>query len=313
MDYLWIWASAAAALFQALRYASLKELNRHLSAFVTGYARVLFALPILLVHLVAVLIVKDVPLPAMSATFLLFAGLGAAGQFLGTVLMVRLFQLGNFAVGTMLAKADAVMTAILGTLLFSEVISGAGWLAILVTVAGVLIVSAARFRLMVSAGGAPPGSPALSVFEVLLGPSTRLGLLIALVNAASYLVLREAIVSLKSDGGPAVDAAVAGTAMTVLSCLMIGGWLLITDREGLKGIGRHLGICCFAGFASAFGTLLWFFATALTNASYVAAVAQVQIVFALALSRFWFRETILPWELGGIVVILAGVLMFRIA
>ena len=33
---------------------------------------------------------------------------------------------------------------------------------------------------------------------------------------------------------------------------------------------------------------------ALTNASYVAAVAQVQIVFVLAISRYWFRETIRP-------------------
>lgn len=309
MDYLWIWVSVAAALFQALRYAALKELNKHLSAFVTGYARVLFALPLLAAHLAGVLWLRDAPFPAMSPRFLLLAGFGSLGQFLGTVLMVRLFQLGNFAVGTMLAKTDAVMTALLGTALFTEIISGAGWLAILVTVAGVMMVSAARFRLM-SAGTAGGGG---SRGPLLLGPATRLGLLIALVNALSFLVLREAILDLRSGAGPAVDAAVAGTVMTAMSCVLIGAWLLATDRAGLKGIGRHLGICSIAGIASALGTLLWFLATALTNASYVAAVAQVQIAFALALSRFWFKERILPLELAGIATILAGVLLFRLA
>lgn len=307
MDYLWIWASVAAALFQALRYASLKELNKHLSAFVTGYARVLFALPVMVVYPAVMLWVKDVPLPAMSMKFLLLTALGSLGQFLGTVLMVRVFQLGNFAVGTMLAKTDAVMTALIGTLLFTEIISGAGWIAILVTVAGVLTVSAARIN--VSPASAPRAS---SLSEMLLAPSTQLGLLIALVNAVSFLLLKDAVATLQSPGGPAVDAAVAGAVLTLMSCVMIGVWLVITDRDGLMRIRRHLRLCWFAGIASALGTLLWFLATALTNASYVAAVAQIQIVFALAISRFWFRETILWLELVGIAVILAGVLLFRL-
>ncbi len=307
MDYLWIWASVAAALFQALRYASLKELNKHLPVMVTGYARVLFALPLLVAYPAIMLWAKDVPLPAMSAKFLLFTALGSLGQFLGTVLMVRLFQLGNFAVGTMLAKTDAVMTALIGTILFTEIITGAGWVAILVTVAGVLTVSAARFNL-----GTAAASRSASLGAMLLGPSTRLGLLIALVNAVSFLLLKDAVATLKSPGGPAVDAAVAGAALTLMSCAMIGIWLVITDRDGLMRIGRHLRLCWFAGIASALGTLLWFLATALTNASYVAAVAQVQIVFALAISRLWFKETILPLELAGIAVILGGILLFRL-
>lgn len=309
MDYLWIWATVAAALFQALRYAALKELNKHLPAMVTGYVRVLFALPLLAAYLSAVLVMKGVPFPTMNATFLLFAALGSLGQFLATVLMVRLFQLGNFAVGTMLAKTDAIMTALIGTVLFSELISGAGWLAILVTVAGVLTVSAARLPVLKAASGSGPNKATFA--EALLSPSTQLGLLIALVNAVSFLLLKDAMKTLASPGGPAVEAATAGAVMTLMSCVMIGVWLLATDRKGLAAIRQHLGLCWFAGLASALGTLLWFLATALTNASYVAAVAQIQIVFALALSHFWFRETILWLELLGIAVILAGVVLFR--
>lgn len=310
MDHLWIWAAVAAALFQALRYAALKELNKHLPAMVTGYVRLIFALPLLIAYLAVVLTVKGVPLPAMNARFLLMAALGSLGQFLATVLMVRIFQLGNFAVGTMLAKTDAIMTALIGTALFSEIIGGAGWMAILVTVAGVLTVSAARMPALNAASRSGPLRTLLAA--MLLSPATQLGLLVALINAVSFLLLKDAIKTLASPGGPAVDAAAAGAVMTLMSCVMIGVWLAATDRKGLAAIGRHLGLCTFAGLASALGTLLWFLATALTNASYVAAVAQIQIVFALALSRFWFRESILWLELAGIAVILAGILLFRL-
>ena len=307
MAYLWIVAAASAAFFQALRYASLKELNKYLSPAVTGYTRILFALPLLLIHLWVVLHVTGQPLPQLSPWFLAMTGLGALGQFLGTVLMVRLFQIGNFAVGTMLAKADAVITAIIGSLLFSEHISGAGWFAILVTVAGVMIVSTGRLP---SGSLLSSGTP---IANLVFGPSTRLGLIIAVVNAVSYLLIREAMLDLKFGQGVSatVAAATAGTVLTALSAAFLGIWLLVMERPGLRLIRHHAGLGCFIGVASALGTLLWFLATALTNASYVAAVAQVQIVFALAISHYWFRESIRSIELAGIALILAGVLLFR--
>ncbi len=307
MEQIWIWASVLAALCQALRYASLKELNQHLPAFVTSYARVLFALPILLLHLAGMLWWTGAALPSMSTAFFVYTGLTAAGQFLGTVLMMRLFRLGNFAVGTMLAKADAVMTAVIGSLLFREQITGGGWIAIVVTVAGVMLTSAGRLPATAWRAGD------LSLAGMLFGAATRLGLVIALVNALSFLALREAILALHGPGGVALDAAVAGTIMTLMSCVFLGAYLLATDRVDLVRIGGHLRLCSVVGLASALGTLLWFLATALANASYVAAVAQVQIVFALAISRYWFLERITRLELIGVAIILAGIMMFRLA
>ena len=305
MDYLWIIAAVLAALCQALRYGSLKELNKHFPVLLTSYARVVFGLPILLAHAGGMLFANGAPIPPLTVKFWVLTALVASGQFFGTMLMVRLFQIGNFAVGTMLAKADAVMTAIIGTLLFSEVISGGGWIAILVTVAGVMVVSLGRLP----TGSLREGNASLA--GLVLGPATRIGLLIAVVNAICFLLLREAILTVKSSGGAALDAALAGAAMSLISSVSLGAWLLATDRQGLMRLGRFLPLCCFAGLASGLGTLFWFLGTALTNASYVAAVAQVQIVFAFAISRYWFRETVRPIELAGIAVILAGVLLFR--
>ena len=134
-----------------------------------------------------------------------------------------------------------------------------------------------------------------------------------MVNAISFLLLREAIFAIDMGGGPLMRAAFAAAAMNLSGVLMVGAWLLATDRPGLVQIGRHLRLGVFVGSASALGTIFWYIASALTNASYVAAVAQVQIVFVLAISRYWFRETIRPLELAGMAIILAGVLLFRLA
>jgi hypothetical protein len=133
MEYLWIFSAIAAAFFQSMRLGALKQLNQTLSVTATSYVRVPFTLPFLAVYLLGLCLTTGEPLPAVNARFLFCACVAALGQFVGTVVLVRLFQLGNFAVGTMLQKTDVLMTAIIGSIFFSEVISAGGWLAILVT------------------------------------------------------------------------------------------------------------------------------------------------------------------------------------
>jgi drug/metabolite transporter (DMT)-like permease len=198
MQHLWIVASLAAAFFQALRYAALKELNRHLSASVATYVRMLFGLPFLAVYLIAVLHMQDAPLPKTNIVFWVCCSLTAFQQFAMTILMVWLVQHGNFAVGMMIQRADVILTAIIGSLLFSEVISGLGWVAIAITVAGVLAASAARV--------APSAwSRSATLGDILRGPPLRLGFGSALCAAVSYLALREAIHTLDPAAGPLVN------------------------------------------------------------------------------------------------------------
>lgn len=304
MQHLWIVASLAAAFFQALRYAALKELNRHLSASVATYMRMLFGLPLLVIYLVAVLQFQGVSLPKTNAIFWLCCSVTAFLQFGMTILLVWLFQHGNFAVGVMIQRADVILTAIIGSLFFSEVISGLGWVAIALTVAGVLSASTARMGR--SAWGQGSG-----LSDILLGPPMRLGLTSALFAAISYLALREAILTLDPAAGPLVNSATAVVATTTVSFVFIGAWLLIRERHELARLRHWPWLALLVGFSSAAGSVGWFTASALANASYVAAVAQVQIVFALLISRYWFKESIRPLEVLGIILILVGVVLFR--
>jgi drug/metabolite transporter (DMT)-like permease len=305
MDYLWILSSVAAAFFQSMRLGAMKELNQTLSVMVTSYVRVLFGLPFMVVYLAGIVVLRGEPLPHANTQFLLYSCAAALMQFAGSTLLVRLFQVGNFAVGTMLQKTDVIATAIIGSLLFSEVISPAGWIAILVTAGGVLLISAARLP-----QGARLGA-AQGLGDLFFGRATRLGLLAGLMFALSYLSLREAILSLDGTQTALMRSAYAAVAMTGWSFLLIGLWLLAFDRDGLRKIPGVALPCTFLGVTSALGTIFWFFASALANASYVAGVAQIQIVFTLAISWFYFGERITKLEFAGMLIILAGVLLFR--
>ncbi|MCB1548329.1 MAG: DMT family transporter [Hyphomicrobiaceae bacterium] len=304
MDYLWILLAAASAFFQSLRLAGLKTLNQRMPTLVTTYVRALFGLPLLIVYILALLAVHGGERPELNATFLAYCTASALLQFFGTATLIYLFQLGNFAVGTMLSKVDVIMTALIGMLLFAQPVSSTGWVAILVTLAGVLLVSAGRLRGTLRAADA-------SAVQTLLGRPTQVGLLTALIFGLSYLTLREAILALES-GSPLYRAGWGAVTMVFIQFLLLGAWFIVRQPAGLKLALQNSGLCTFIGVTSALGTIFWFSASALQNAAYVAAAAQVQLVFNLVISRFYFGERLLRAELVGMLVIVAGVLLFKL-
>jgi len=101
--------------------------------------------------------------------------------------------------------------------------------------------------------------------------------------------------------------------MTGLSAAMVGAYLLMREPQELVRMLGFPRLCWFIGITSGIGSIAWFLAAALTNASYVAAVAQVQIVFTLLLSYFYFGEHIRTLECVGIAIIVAGLVLFRMA
>lgn len=302
-QHFWIPIAMASALCQTVRTAALKVLNRHLSLMVSTYVRFLFGLPILVTYALAVLTFGGEGLPSLSWPFVLWTAVSSATQSAGTALLLQLLTLRNFAVGGIFMKADLIFTALIGTALFSENISPTGWAAIALAFAGVILISVARM---------PPATVpwARSVTAFLGERSTLLGLGVALTFALSYLTLREATLTL-APAGVIHRAAWAGLLQALLQVVFLGAWLLWKEPAGLRQMRRHLGLAAFIGTISGIGTITWFTASAMQNSSYVAAVGQVQVVFTLLISWFYFRERILPLELIGIAVIVTGVLLFR--
>ncbi|MEO1931519.1 MAG: hypothetical protein ABGX41_06435, partial [Pseudohongiella sp.] len=69
------------------------------------------------------------------------ASLAAVSQIFATVFLVKALMVKNFAVGTALAKTEAILTAIIGAWFFSATLSFVAYLAVAVGVLGVLVAS----------------------------------------------------------------------------------------------------------------------------------------------------------------------------
>ncbi len=301
MEIIWIPISVLGAAMQAVRTAGQKNLNSRLSTMVTTYVRSIFGMPFILAYLWLVSAGTGQEIPEIHAPFLLYSLGASIAQVAATVFLIQLFTLRNFAVGTTLTKTDTMLTAIIGSIFFSEVISGTGWLAVALTLAGVILISVARVGVKTFAvqggGGFEAWKPTLTGFASALG------------FCLSYLFLREASLSLGEDDF-LVRAACTIVSVTGMQVVFLGLWLLIREREGLKAMLPDWRLCSFVGFTSALGSICWFTAMTIQNASYVKSVGQVEAIFTLLISYFYFKEKFTAAELIGIAVIIAGVLLF---
>lgn len=316
MDYLWIIISIFAALMQAVRTAAQKTLNQSMSNLGTTYVRAVFGLPVMLVCIVYVYTTLGGGWPKMRADYLLFTAGGAAAQVFATMALIYMFKLRNFAIGTMLTKVDILMTAIIGTILFSENLSFNGVIALLVVVAGVLLMTVGRMGLssLKAAGGG-------DITEALFGKATQVAFLCALLFTFSYLFLRAALLIMEPADGFTMPEGVGGMfwrgawtllVATLMQIVCVGAWLWWSEPTVFAEMRPNAKIASFIGFTSAIGSFGWYTAFAMQNASYVRAVGQIEVVFTLLIAWFYFRERMTSLELIGVGVTVVGILMFRL-
>ncbi len=305
MENLWIVITVVTAFLQAVRTAAQKDLNRHLSTMAVTYVRSLFGLPVIAALLAIALVVDARVLPRpFDGYYLVMCLIGAVGQMLATALLVHLFTLRNFAVSSVLPKSELIFIAILGVTLFSERLSLPGWLGILLTFVGVIVVSIGRIK---------PGSVASADGgwrETLMGRSTQVGLLSGLLFAICALAMREAVLHI--EGSAYFRGGWTLLIVIVMQIAIQSVWFLWSEPDVWGKIAGHGKACTFIGIASGLGSFGWMVAFGLQNASYVRAVGQVEIAFTLLLSWLYFRERIGGLEVLGIALILAGVLVFRL-
>lgn len=303
MELIWIPVSILAALMQAVRTAAQKTLNQKLSTWMTTYVRSLYGLPVSILYLWGVMRYEGLGWPDLTAGYLAYCFGAAAVQVIATYLLILLFQMRNFAVGTMLSKTDVMQAALIGSLLFSETIDAVGWAAILLTVAGVIAISIGRVGL------GKLGAGEISLGQALVAKPTLIGLATGFFFCMSYLFLREASLGM-TQGGFLYRAGWTVVIVGTMQVAAVGAWLLATEPTAFRKLPALTGPCIFIGITSAIGSIGWFTAMTLQNASYVKAVGQVEVVFTLAISSLYFREHINRLELIGIAVIVTGVLLF---
>ncbi len=287
---MWIAFTLLAAFMQAWRNALQSQLSASVNVAGVTLARFLWAGPLAGLYLTFLYLWQPQPWPEPNRTFVGFVVGAALMQILATGLMVKLFQLKNFAVGAGLAKSEALVAAVLGTLLFGTHLSPLGWLGVAIGAVAVMLLSShGHWR-------------QLSLSTVLLG------LACGSAFALTSLWVREASLHLILPF-PHRAAWVLLLVISLQTVLLVGylGW---RDRPTLAALWARPKLVGAISLTSCLGSIGWFSAMSLQAVPYVKTLGQVEVFFTLMLSAFWLRQRVRVREyLGLFLIALAAVIV----
>lgn len=290
---LWVPFTLVAALGQVARNAMQRSLTGPLGTWGATNIRFLFGFPFSLLFLGIVLLATGDHLPWPGMVFWPWLLLGALSQIAATGLMLAAMNDQSFVVTTAYLKTEAIQTAIFGFLFLGDHLTVMKVVAILVATAGVVI-TALR-----------PGAQGFVKGFGSLRPTLQ-GLVAAACFALSAVGFRGAIIVL-----PEVSFVTAATYTLVfglfVQTLVLTVYLLARAPKVLAAILRMWRPSMAAGFVGAFASQFWFLAFALTAAANVRTLALVEVLFAQVVSYYSFKQPLSLRELGGIVLIVAGV------
>jgi drug/metabolite transporter (DMT)-like permease len=291
---LWIPITLAAAFLQNIRSSLQKHLKGAMGTTGATFVRFGFGMPFVL-FLIAILHFRiGYAFPPIGPRFLLWMTLGALGQIGATFLLVHLFSFRNFAVGTAYSRTEPAQAALFGLMFLGDAVSGGAIIAIGI---GVMMISVARTQVT------------LRALITSVGQRTSV---IGLISGAGFgfsaVAYRAASLSL---GGPNffLQAAVTLAFGITLQTFLMAVWMALREPGQFALIRKAWKPSLLVGMAGATASLGWFTAMTLQNAGIVKALAQVEMIFALATSVFVFREKINKYELAGCALIVAGIVV----
>jgi drug/metabolite transporter (DMT)-like permease len=291
----WILLSIAAAAFQTLRFVLQKRLSMGtLSAGGATLARFLYSAPFVVVLAGGYLVATSAAWPGMTPAFWAYAVAGGLSQILATWAVIALFAERNFAVGITFKKTEVVQTALVGLVVLGDRIGLAGFGAILLGLAGVLLLSEMP-------GTAERWWRRLGTRAALLGLGS--GALFA-VSAVGY---RGATLEIAS-ADPLMRAGITLAAVTLVQTAALALWLAWREPGQLGRVVAARRVAVWIGLSGMAGSLCWFTAFTLQSAAMVFAVGQVEVIFSLLASALIFGERLTRREGLGIALVTVSVM-----
>lgn len=286
---LWIPFTLAAAFTQALRNAQQKQLSREVNAIGVTLARFIWALPLAAIYLALLYAIAPAAIPQFSGRFIFDVSAAAVTQILATALMVLLFQRRSYTAGVGLAKSEALLAAMLGSMFFGALLGPVGWL-------GIAVGSVAVWLLK---GRSKPGSLDLTTLLVGLGS----GLCFALTT----LWVRDACHQLDL---PFMHTAAWALVWTIsIQVALLTGWLVLRDRPTLLKLWQRPSLVFRISLSSSIASLCWFTAVNLEEVALVKTLGQIEVFFTLLLSQHWLKEQVSAREKLGLLLIVASAVL----
>lgn len=293
---LWIFATLAAAAVQTVRFSLQRQLKTvGLSTGGSTFSRFLFGAPLAALVMAVLLAVTGQGVALPGPRFWAFGITGGLAQIAATFCTVALFSERNFAVGIAFTKTETVQVAIFSTLVFGDRIPLPGYVAIVIGVAGVILLSRPPRR---------PGAARVTVFN----RATFLGLIAGALFGVAAIGYRGATLEIASPD-PLIRAAVALACVTAFQTLAMGLWLIWREPGELGRVLRAWRATALVGLTGVLGSFGWFVAFTLENAAYVRSLGQIELMFSYLVSTLIFRERSHPREIAGMLVLALSIVM----
>ena len=292
---LWIVVTIAAAFFQTVRFMLQKLLSASaLSSAGATFARFFYSAPLVVVFLALYCVATDSLLPATTLRYWLFALAGGLSQILATLCVVMLFKSRNFAVGITFKKTEVIQTALVGWILLGETISSLGIGVIVIGLIGVLLLSET------------PGLDG-DWCRRICNRASGLGVLSGFLFAISGVCYRGATLELASED-PLLRAGVTLACVTSAQLFTMALWLRLFEPGQILAVWGARRTAAWIGVTSMAGSFCWFTAFTLQTVAYVNALGQIELIFSLLATVFFFKEPITRRELCGLGVLSASIL-----
>lgn len=293
---IWIPITIAAAFLQNLRSALQKHLRSSLGTRGASFVRFGFGFPVALLYVLALNRLAGYALPGLNARFAFWAVMGGLAQIYATILLVHLFSLRNFAVGTAYSKTEPVQAALFGLIILGERLTAGAVFAILIGVTGVMLISMARLPLS-----------AKNLMTAMASRTALIGIASGGIFGISAVAYRSAALALEGPN-PVMQAAVTLACVTGFQTIYMLIWMAATDRGEIVRVVKSWRSSSLVGLAGVVGSACWFTAMALQPVAYVRALGQIELVFTFMASWFLFRERLNGRELLGCLLIVSGIL-----
>ena len=291
----WVLFTLLAVVMQSVRTAGQKKITEKISIQAATLVRFLFGIKFAAIYFAYIYWFYEPIMFEVKTKFFLFGGLASVAQVLATVCLINVLSMKNFAVGTSLAKTEAILTAILGALFFSSTLSFLGYISVFIGSAGLIFAS----RWGVVRGDTRN-------FQSLL-----YGLCAGLGFALASLWIRGASLSL--EVGPIPGAAAVLLYMVVFQTVICLLWVALKEPQQLKLIKQNFNACLFIGFTGVAGSVGWFTAMSLQNPALVRTLGQIEFIISLLITYLYFDERVSRQEYLGIILIgLSVFLVIRI-
>ena len=294
MFEIWIPITIFAAFSQNLRSIYQKKLQKNISNISSTYTRLLFGLPFVFIYFLFLYNYSNNTflVSNINLQFIFYCLIGGISQIIATFLLLKIFMTNNFSVATAYSKTEPIQAAFFGFILLSDPISFIGFIGILIGLIGIMITSIKKVNLSINFFN-------LSVFYGLLSGSL-FGLAAVLFRGASHSLF-------------SIDYILTSSFTLLIAIgiqtLILTIYILIKDIKQFYLLYLNWKDSLIVGFFGAFASICWFYAMSVQNVAYVRALGQIELIFTILASIFYFKEKIIKTEILGILITLTGILI----